>query len=248
MSSYVTVSLRRRPKHSANAFQSTGTLIPVLDGAVSLWSCMNNCHPSAWEHGMSYRKRAIRACSPLLLQESGLPLELMASWDHTEHILSRSRPCLFSISLATTHYVSGTVFPSSDAWTEFHHWNRTCLSFVITAWLWEGGRNLDEMIQQCIWAENNLIQGPCLQIPWTHRDKGIYRLISLSDWSINEALGFTSLKTCSLVQSTSHHLHMKQITLVGPQVPLAYSSLGCSSFNSLSHIHTAKMIFLGKKV
>lgn len=69
------------------------------------------------------------------------------------------------------------------------------------------------MIQQCIWAENNLIQGPCLQIPRTHRDEGIYKLISLSDWSINEALGFTSksLKTCSLVQSSSRLLHVKQI-------------------------------------
>lgn len=47
----------------------------------------------------------------------------------------------------------------------------------------------------------------------TQGDEGIFRLISLCDWSINKALGFTSksLKTCSLVQSTSHHLRIKQI-------------------------------------
>ena len=68
-------------------------------------------------------------------------------------------------------------------------------------------------IQPQIWAENNLIQGLCLQIPRTRGDEGIFSLASLCDWSINKALGFTSksLKTCSLVQSTSHHLCMKQI-------------------------------------
>lgn len=84
------------------------------------------------------------------------------------------------------------------------------------------------MIQQCIRAENNLIQGLCLQRRRTQGDEGIFSLISLCDWSINKALGFTSksLKPCSLVQSISHHLHMKQINwwylwfllLASPQV------------------------------
>lgn len=72
---------------------------------------------------------------------------------------------------------------------------------------------LSEIILQLVWAKDNMIQGLCFQIPGSHEDEGIFSLVFLCDLSINKALGFTSkaLKTCSLVQSTSCHLCMKQI-------------------------------------
>lgn len=98
------VSLRPRLKQSVNALQSTCALIHVLGGTLSLWSCVKNRHSPAWEHGVSWRKRAMGACSALLGQEAGLPLELMA-------IMSRSRQeCLLSISFATAHHMCHVLF------------------------------------------------------------------------------------------------------------------------------------------